>query len=335
MVISKPAEIQQAKTKRAWTCGHCGSVNDADDQECDACGNARDDSSDDTVTKDRLYKPGEEPVSGEQVSRPEETLIEGENYWHCPQCKARNHIDEPRCSICNLPKAERLTWRPPSLKNLKGARKGKARNIFLSIAGVVVLLLLGFIPKTVEVEVTGFAWARQLAIEDYAERSRSDWYSAPPGAYNISSREEIHHYDQVYSHTECHTETYSCGTRDNGNGTFSDEYCTRESCTDIYDDVPVYATKYYYNIMDWEYHHTENTAAEDHNPVWPSDSRTASDPGRWREGGREGTYYTYVRESSDEVQKREMEFERWGNTQVGDHETGKKAWLWGTWYGFD
>ena len=87
--------------------------------------------------------------------------------------------------------------------------------------------------------------------------------------------------------------------------------------------------------MDWEHHHYVNSAEENHEPYWPTDSRTETNPGTWREGGASATYYTYVEESSGKTKKREMDENEWKTSAIGDAKTGKKAWLYGVWYGFD
>ena len=318
MVIGNLQEAAKAKSKRAWTCGHCASVNDADDLVCDACGNPRDAVSDDKVTRDRLYAPGHVPTTGAEVpgvkevkigSEHDRPTVDGNNghTWRCRRCGIYNQSYQTRCKGCDLPKSERKTWQSDDLVESRGKKSKKQNLKTFGSAGIILLILSGFLPETVNVEVIGFSWERQVSIEDYAERSRSDWYSAPHGAYNISSREEIHHYDKVFSHRKCHTKKYVCGTRDNGNGTFSDKHCTRESCTDVYDDVPVHATKYYYNIMGWEHHHYETTSGEDHSPYWGTDKRTATKPNSWREGRRLDTYYTHVTEANGKERKREME----------------------------
>ena len=324
MVIANPEEVAKAKSKRAWTCGHCDHVNDAEDLECDACGNPKDLSTDDKQLIARRYKGTNAPTKTEEVA---DLLEEGVT----DQSSARQdaEIKWPKGYPNRYPEAEKQAKRKNILK--KGIMFGGSGTLLLA------LIVSLFIRTECDVTVSGFAWERTVSIQDYGPRSYSSWDYPPSGAYNVSSAQEVHHYDRIYEGRECHTESYSyvCGTVDNGNGTFSDEYCTdtREVCEDIYRDEPVYATKYYYDIDEWAHHHNVEAAGEDKNPYWPTDPLTTSHPGTWRDGGKSGTYYVVVTDGKGKAHKEEVGEGLWDQTTPNSTVKGYKNRFFGFWMG--
>lgn len=157
MVLADPTEVAKAKSKRAWTCGHCDHVNDADDTECDACSNPRDFTSDDTQLVARRYQGTNAPKSAKEVA----DLIE-EDHTDQPAAQVDAEIKWPKGYPGGDPQKE---------------KKSKRRKLGLILGGVGTLLLAltisFFIRTETEVEVTGFAWERTVSIEDYAARSHS------------------------------------------------------------------------------------------------------------------------------------------------------------------
>ena len=320
MVIADPEEIRKAKSKRAWTCGHCNHVNDAEDTECDSCGNPRDASTDDKQVVAKTYAPDDVPTTTEEVAKGEEESVGSD-------VNRKIKVQTPR----KFAKQEEQ-WKEKRRKRIKWLK-------IISGAGLLVvsvLLLLSW-KKEINVRVKAFSWERITVIEDYAPRRHDSWDYPPADAYNITSAEEVHHYDQVFSHTDCNTETYSyvCGTTDNGNGTFSDEYCsdTRETCTDVYDDVPVYQTKYYYTRDEWEPHHNQTAAEENKTPYWPEDPITLSKPDLWREGAKTGKYFFLIGSQSVKDRLVEVGENLWNETQQNAEIPAFKNQVFGFWMG--
>lgn len=320
MVLGDPAEVAAARRKRAWVCGHCDHTNDADDTECDACGNPRSDASDDQRVIAREYAVGDAP---RQEAHVPEVLYEG----------VEGGVSDAVQSERRETEGERR--RREAREAAERKRKRKLLFIFGGFVLAVVLVAWMFsLKKEVNFQVNGFAWQREVRIQKYGPQKYSSWDSPPTGAYSVSSRQEVHHYDQIFEGRECHNETrsYKCGTVDNGNGTFSDKYCSEnvEVCNDKYRDEPVYATKYYYTIDEWAYHHTEKAGADDHVAKWPTDKRVNSAPNTWREGAREGRYFLDVELKQGKPHRDEVTEARWNQTQKGDI---VKGWV-HPWFGY-
>jgi hypothetical protein len=135
----------------------------------------------------------------------------------------------------------------------------------------VLLLMVLFLllrPRETTVTVIGHEWAREIRTEKFIPVIEEDW-SVPGGAKVVQSFRDIHHYDQVLVGYETRyrevekpvgTKRVKVGVRDLGNGYFEDIYETqtvyktvRESYQEpVYKSVPVYATKYRYEIYRWK-----------------------------------------------------------------------------------
>ena len=96
----------------------------------------------------------------------------------------------------------------------------------------VVLLVMLFTPKVMDVEVQDFSWNRGINVEELVTVEESDW-SLPAGARLKYEQPEIKGYTQVLDHYETKTRTYTeqvldhyeeyvSGYRDLGNGHFEE-----------------------------------------------------------------------------------------------------------------
>ncbi|MBK9453268.1 MAG: hypothetical protein IPN95_28520 [Bacteroidetes bacterium] len=320
MEISEAGELALAKSKRAWQCGHCDKVNDGSRDTCISCGNPRDKDSGDDQFIAREYDPRDVPQTGEEVENP----------------SVESPTENAAASVEGISARTRSRW------DMEAEAKRQRRNKILKIVGIAAgsLALLIFVltwKKEIPVMVSGFSWERTIDIEKYGPHSESSWDSPPPGAYGISSAQEIHHYDTRVVGRECHTETYStvCGTTDNGNGTFSDQYCTetREVCEDQTVQDPVYATRYYYTIDRWGFDHTETTTAKDQSPHWPVFSLTTSSPERYREGKKKETYTVHLLRKSGKPASEDVAQDRWSKMKSGQWLTGYRNVIFGYWMG--
>lgn len=320
MEIRDPEEVRKAKEKRAWKCGHCSHMNDADDLDCDACGNPKDESSDDKQVVKKEYKAFRQPTSAEEA---EEVSMESVREQASPSIEGKTKSD----------RAADLAW----AEKMKLFRK---RRWIVVIAGLAILGFIAFLlawKKEVPVTVVGFSWERKIDIETFGPVQESSWYSAPAGAYNVSSSQEIHHYNTIVVGRDCHTETTTevCGTEDNGNGTFSDRYCTttHDVCVDRTEEEPVYETRYYYTIDKWHFDHTEEARASDHNAYWPVFAKTQSQPATWRNGSKSESYWLHLLLETDKLQQQEVDFERWKRTKDRQKLVGYKNVVFGYWMG--
>jgi hypothetical protein len=320
MVIASPEEVAKAKAKRAWKCGHCGKVNDGADPDCDACGNPRDSTSEDQQFIAREYDPRDTPQSHDDIESPST-----ESPTDNPAATEQGYSRQTR---------ERLAAEEAARKK----RRRKIIRIGAIVAASIALVVFALTwKKQVPVTVVGFSWERTVDIEAYGPHQESSWDSPPSGAYSITSRTEIHHYDTRVVGRDCHTETHSvvCGTIDNGNGTFSDRYCdeTEEVCTDITEQDPVYATKYYYTIDRWGFDHTEKATADDHDPKWPTYAGTRTNPNKYREGKKKETYNVKLLRKSGKRDVSTVPQQRWNALKPGQQLTGYQNVIFGYWMG--
>ncbi|MDX1906889.1 MAG: zinc finger protein [Bacteroidia bacterium] len=306
---------QEAEALRGadWICGHCHGQNKAADSTCNACGNPRDESSEDVALEERTYTTREIPRTSFERSR---TLHPLEQQAQAP----------PR--------------RNPILRNLLVAA--------LVVVGAVVLLRS--FPRTVQVEVTGFRWERSVQMMHYEAVAREAW-DLPAGAFEVQSERAIRDYRQVLRGYETRTRTvqvqtgserYVCGQRDRGNGYFEDVYCNRPIYENrqetyqepVYDQVPVYGTRYRFKVMDWiakpEYLLT--AAGQDHTAVWPA-SPPQRDPKNWREGEKKEAYFITVRQPNGKLHEEKVGPRYWEHLAAGSKIPAKVSFLFDMWYG--
>ncbi|MEL6132280.1 MAG: Ran-binding zinc finger domain-containing protein [Bacteroidota bacterium] len=276
--VTDDQRLQEAQAGVDWICGHCNSQNKAKDTECFSCGNPRDESSQDVDLQERVYDQGEVPTESFQPQRTRHPLEDAQK------------------------------------------RAPKKRN---PMRGVLLLLLIlggGFfflrsVPKTIEVTVTSFSWERSIALEHKEPTAQESW-NLPSGAFDVRKSREIRSYKQVLRGYETRTRQkkvqtgtrrYVCGKIDKGNGYFVDKYCTepvyeyRDETyqAPVYDQVPVYDTKYYYKIMAWVRKGDLKEAQQDHHAYWPKNPYTQDN--KWREHGRAEAYYIVVQEDNGET----------------------------------
>lgn len=321
-IVQDEKRLREAKAGTDWICGHCEAQNKAADTTCYSCGNLRDAESEDVDLESRVYHGDSVPKTSEQ---PEDRA--GERY-------RREH--------------QALTQKP----------KSSPVRTWLTIGLVLVGLFMAgnfflrSFPKDINVEIQGFAWERIIQFEHYEPVDHEDW-DTPRNAFDVSSFRAIHHYDKVFRGYETRTRTvqvqvgedsYVCGQRDMGNGYFEDVYCTRpvyESRDEqyevkVYDDVPVYATKYRYKLMEWtrQKHNRLAASGKDHEPRWPNAPAAASrEPDKWREGPKEETYEVIVREDDGDVHKHVVNAAFWTKCAPGAKLKASKSRIFDQYYG--
>ncbi|NJO04207.1 MAG: hypothetical protein HC876_00975 [Chloroflexaceae bacterium] len=278
---------QRARRGADWVCSFCTTSNEATADTCRQCGASRADSL------------GEQKV----------------------QTFAMNAV--PRAGD-NAPS-------PP--RPATPAAPAQQRSMLPIFAALGVLLLLcvgGFLflgNRESSVRVDGFAWERAITIEERRTVTESDW-DLPGAARLISQQEEIHHYVQVVQRYETRTRdvtkqvqvgtrTYVCEQRDLGNGFFEDVECeepvyenrTRTETYEepIYRDVPIYRTKYTYEVDKWVSVRTERESGENREPFWPQLSLLDNQ----RESERSETYLVSVVDDQGNRHEMEVDESRW------------------------
>lgn len=324
-----------------WDCEYCGSMgNLGPHAHCSQCGSSR---PDDVV----FYMPrGVE----DKVTAEEELKIakEGAN-WVCSFCSNNNRQPFNACTSCGALKADSEKYLvvqdftesvvPRSSKpqrELTQTKPKKTNNSFIKILGFAALLIIGFFAlsqfsTTINVDVTQIEWQRNIIIEEYKLVSESDW-EVPKGGQTIKSYKDIHHYDQriVGYNTRSRTvqeavgsEQYVCGKRDLGNGYFEDKYCTRTIYRDrqeqyeepVYQEFPVYKTKYDYEIYRWKPYKELKANGNDKLPEWSEISVTVKEnKDKFRISKEIEHYYFEITDHKDAIHRYESNFDFWDNS---------------------
>lgn len=115
--------------------------------------------------------------------------------------------------------------------------------------------------------------------------------------------------------TEYHTESYQVPR-------YHTEWHTEYYEEPVYKDVPVYQTKYYYDIDKWLYDSTLTTIGNDHSPYW-SDTDIPEDVenpeyGDLRLGSRKGKYIVKLTNDNGESYTLEYNLAEWSAFEIGD-----------------
>lgn len=319
-VVEDEKRRREAQAGVDWVCGHCAAQNKAGDTLCYSCGNPRDAASEDVDLEQVEYDTEQVPRQGPGLEE-----AAGEQY-------------------------RRARIRTEAASKRK-RRRGLLGLILSSpiLAGILFFLLKSF-PQTVDVEVVGFIWERSIQFEHYEAVQEEAW-EVPSQAFQVSSFKAIHHYDKVFRGYETRTrdvrvkvgeESYVCGQRDLGNGYFEDRYCTRPIYetreetykAEVYEDVPVYATKYRYTIMRWvrKQAYFRKISGTDQQARWP-EAPTQGDPDTWRQGPKDAVYYVTVLENDGDKHTEEVGYQYWQARSLGEKLPAEKSRLMDIYYG--
>ncbi|GAB4416990.1 MAG: hypothetical protein OHK0039_26810 [Bacteroidia bacterium] len=313
-VLDDDEAHRRAHAGADWICGHCDTQNKATDTLCNGCGNPRDEESQDVNLQERTYGMHEVPTDSF---------------------------------------AQERTQHPLELAQQRPRRRSPFR--YVLYAALVLLggyLALRSFPRSIAVTVEQFRWERSLQVLHNEAVQKEDW-SLPQGAFEVSSFQAVRSYRQVLRGYETRTRTvqvkvgeerYVCGKIDKGNGYFVDKYCTRPIYENreetyqepVYDQVPVYDTKYRFKVMEWVAHeqHLLRAAAEGHEAHWPEQPRR-SDPQNWKEGERTEAYYLVLREGDGDQHTERVGYTFWSGLSQGQSIKAKKSWLFDMYYGLD
>ena len=314
-VLADAESLRKAQAGADWICGHCRTQNKATETRCHACDNPRDDSSEDVALEERTYGLDEVPTDS---FAPKRTL----------------HPDEVAAR------------RPPR-------RRSPFRWVlFAGLALLAGYLLLRTFPRTITVTVEQFAWERQIQMLHHEAVQKEAW-SVPSGAFEVSSFQAVRSYNKVLRGYETRTRTvrvqvgeerYVCGKIDKGNGYFVDKYCTRPVYENrqetyeepIYDQVPVYDTKYRFKVMEWVTHEKNllKTSGKDHEARWPDLTRYQGQRD-WKEGPKAATYSIVVREDDGDTHRETVGPRFWEGLSQGQGLRAKRSWLFDMYYGLD
>ncbi|MBR1741321.1 MAG: hypothetical protein IJ733_05520 [Lachnospiraceae bacterium] len=291
-----------------WDCPYCDAKGiQGTLRECPKCGKPR---GNDT----KFYMKSqshEEVVKNQEYLSEEQAQKKGRGGdWLCSYCGSYNSITEKICKGCGHErdnedktyfevKKEKEAGRvvQPEMRAERSARelqrlvqpRFKLSHLLIGMGALFFLLFFIslFIPKTKTLIISEKLWDYNIDIEKYQRVSESDW-NLPSDAEDVTSRQEIHHYNQVLDHYETKTRTYTervqSGSHveysysDNGDGTFTEhshtvpdyEYVTKtEEYEDpVYVNVPVYKKKYYYKVWRWKPFRDVSTSGKNSDPYF-------------------------------------------------------------------
>lgn len=250
-----------------WLCSYCNTLNPDDNKFCTACGASREDS-------EANYFENKEREREKQEKREQaEKEALGSQYTE-PGTNTR--------------------------------RSGSRLPLFIGLIAALAILFYISMPKTKGMKVDSKTWERTISIERYQEVQDSSW-TLPAGATNVTSRQEVYGYNQVLDHyerverevAEQVLDGYDTEIeyKDLGNGYYEEiehqvpryrtEYHTEYYDQPVYISVPVYQTRYYYNIMKWMYDRDEVTSGADSEPYYADLDLTENE----REAGRVERYW--------------------------------------------
>lgn len=303
------ALAEKARQGPDWVCQFCDCLNSATVSVCESCGSAKD-----TETKDYFENLQERQEKREGEGAPQsanDTSESADNHQSELSSKAKadggNHFDWGRALKISA----------------------AALLVIVLIAGMVML----FTPREVSGTVVDMSWSRSVEIEEYKTVRETGW-SIPSGGREVSRSEELHHYNSVISHYETKTRTYTekvldhyeeyvSGYRDLGNGYFEKITSQRpvyrtETRTEIYEEpvyiqVPVYETKYVYDIEKWIHQTYKRTSGSDKSPYW-SDYECKENE---RTGAKAETYAITVKDQKGNTKDYTLAFEQWNSLKKG------------------
>lgn len=267
-----------------WDCPYCGSIKllGKTHRHCPVCGAAQD-------PDVRYFPPDDEKVA-----------VQDHVYYGadrvCESCGEPNSARSRFCAGCGSPlegASEASLVRDPggdetTAKRPAAAKKSKKGLVVGLIIGGIVLLLVAAAAvlllwkQTVAISVAGHTWSREMQIEDFAPRSRSEWCDRMPAdASKVTRKREVRSYKKVPDGKECTT-----SRKDKGDGTYS----SKKKCKTKYRKEPVYGQKCYFTVNRWEYSRSVTARGRSlaEAPVWPRFElgKTGRSIGAEREGRR-------------------------------------------------
>ena len=327
-----------------WDCKYCGTAHiRGDNKVCPNCGRS--------VDKDIHYYLDKDNIV--TVEKEKENM---QADWICDFCDTQNKATDTVCRNCGSSRFEakhdyfnRTDKKPEAAPKQEPSPKAdlnRNKGLFTTLGTIAVLIiaLCMWLGHKVDVttSISGFEWQYTIHTEKFQECHESDW-SLPATARLTRQAEEIHHYDQVFDHYETrsrqvsHQECvgYDTEYRDLGNGQFESYsvpvyetvYETEYYDEPVYRDVPVYKTKYYYDIDRWVKDNDLITSEKDHNPYWHAmrPATTVNNPvyGDLRESGTEEKYIIYMSNGD----KNEIDSATWFGYEPGDEITYQTSWI--------
>ena len=310
-----------------WYCSYCQSLNPSGSSCCESCGSSQEDS-------DKNYFDLLEEERLKQLKREEEK----NNYFENDDIVESSSSDEIGYSL-----NEDHEYNNKPIRSHDDKRKLPIDfgwliklTVVFSYFFIVIALLFSFImPKEASLKVTDKSWERSIEVQEYKTIRENDW-SVPTGGRVAYTQDEVHHKDKVIDHYKTVTVEESeryisgydevvTGYRDLGNGSFDEitenqpvydiRYWTEEKQEPVYEYIPVYQTKYYYDIDRWVHKGYEKTSGSNDDPYW---AKLNLVHGVEREGNRTETYKILTEDQKGKAKTYTLSFETWSQIEKGD-----------------
>lgn len=257
--------------------------------------------------------------------------------WQCEYCGSISSAGQTTCKHCGAKKKENendCVYSKDTSKaynQTSGAHKHEsssnswiAKGLLTAIsivtiasaiftAYVILSFASGFFTKTYRYEVSSVNWNNYIDIEKCRTEHESGW-TVPSDGRITDSRTVIESYKPFLDHYEFVTKTRQVQTRKND---YKTEYYTEKE--PVYTQVPVYATKYYYDIDKWKYDRTEETFGTDKDPYWSELELGDNEKEirRYTRYSMDGIMYTGVFFKSKETKTFNLTEEEWKDIEAG------------------
>lgn len=321
-----------------WLCSFCGSLNNDTLASCESCGASKTDSDINYFEMHNSVKIQEEefPLSG-VIQHYEEYTQESQDEYEEPKKQKKkfripSEIIIALCTILGVVGLGFLVWKlvTPKIETLTVTDMSWERSISIEE----------------ERTVKESGWSVPNGGRIYDEKEELHHYDKVLDHYEtiteVKTREVISHYETVTETKSrqviSHYETVVTGYRDFGNGYFEEvtssqpvyetEYYTEshqepvyttETYTEtrqepVYKDVPVYKTKYYYEIEKWFDCRSVDTTGTDKDAYWGEVILDSHE----RENGRSESYYIGTINKKGENNTYRMEYDQWCTINIGD-----------------
>jgi hypothetical protein len=327
-VITDKRVIEEAEAGPDWKCEYCGEWQKAKHSTCQDCAGGG-------IKESERQKVEVREGRGESFMReaPEDLHDEYSSRNEEPPESFSSIDEEPISSFSEEPKIEKKVRKepptkirkaPPSPSFLDRLRDIPWKVILGVLAGVWLFLWLFIWTSDVPAKITHHSWQRVQATEIYRTGIWEEGWTHPLDAYNIRSKQKIHHYDKVIDHYKTEpvyktkqvktgsTPIYSTRTVNLGNGKFKREsyksgsrptyktvrYQDGTKQVPVYRKEPRYETYYEYQVDRWVSGPNRVTAGQGLNAQWPPTE--VVDPSRERMSTRSATYTLHFQELEPE-----------------------------------
>ncbi|HWK90536.1 MAG TPA: hypothetical protein VNP72_11175 [Longimicrobium sp.] len=319
-----------------WDCPTCGTVGLLGRQlNCTSCGDPRPEGV-------RFYLPEDAP---EVTDASRLAAARAGADWLCEHCGASARALQPHCPGCGAERGGSAVHqardydldgiprsaddepeeevRPLAAVSAPARPRRGFRKRWVAIAAAVGGMVWWNQPKDVEAVVAGREWERAVEVQEYRTVREEGW-DVPTGGRRLRSFRAVRDYRRVLDHYETRTRqvsdrvqvgtrSYTCGSRDLGNGNFEDRTCTEPEYetryrTETYEEPvyrrePIYDTRYAYEIERWLPDDTARAAGQGaREPAWPEVKFGAKE----REGARIERYVLELEDSEGNTYETEV-----------------------------